>query len=61
MNASKRRIRHDLAQGKWPSTLEVTQILRVVWFIYSLVRSFYHDPPRTPFCITFIIRMHNGK
>jgi hypothetical protein len=44
INASKRRIRHDLAQGKGSSTLEVTQILRIVWFFYSLVRPRPHEP-----------------
>jgi hypothetical protein len=44
INASKQRIRHDLAQGKGASTLEVTRILRIVWFFYSLVR-----PANPPF------------
>ena len=37
INASKQRVRHDLAQGKGASTFEVTRILRIVWFFYSLV------------------------
>ena len=32
INASKQRMRHDLAQGKGASTLEVIRILRIDWF-----------------------------
>ena len=39
INATKQRMRDDLAQGKEASTLEVIGILRIVWFFYSLVRS----------------------
>ena len=48
INALKERIRHDLAQGKGPSTLEVIRILGIVWFFCSLVRP---HKPASPLCL----------
>ncbi len=45
-------MRHDLAQGMGSSTLEVIQILRIVWFFYGLVRLHTNDAHPTPFRCT---------